>query len=529
MPRYSILEINDAEAKVLQAVQNRKMPLQLEAAFTISLSDLEKDDAGLVARGLRLRDRMRQEKMTPGVAALVVPKQSSIVRTVQLPSGDAIELAGMAQFEAEKFIPFNAERHIISNGILRQDPVNGSQVLITAVDSPVMDAALTIATHAGFEPIFAEVSSISLTRAFSASAEGKATEQHGAVILLNIGTHISDIAILRDGALGAARSQSLSLEKLIEELPPDTGSEEYTDKLQAWVGRLARFVRQTAEFAWREDQIPAATAAYVCGEGSQVVGLASALAIALGIAVHAFDPVVSVPMAPGVTMSAGTRAAAANASGALLRLVEEDQNPKLRGGRINLLPIHVIEEQAASERRMLLVISAAMVFIAAILIYLALDMQKEHRDRLTSLYKKYNREMSSVVEDLDLKKKKLAIVDNIKTDRASALVVLDQVSAFPLIGSTLVKGKLTIRDFKYDTTDDVQISGDAMDIEDISNFADYLSKMSYNGGPIFRQVGIPANKPSEALGNRGRIWEFSITCALSHMKSASEEVSSNAD
>lgn len=520
MPRYTVLELTETEAKILQLnKKSRKSGPQIEHALVVDFSDLPKEEGSAQARGMRLKERLKQAKITPGTTAIIIPKQNSIVRTAILPSADLEELAGMAQFEAEKFITFNAERHIVSNGILRRDGVEGSNVLITAVDRPVMDDAVMIAVTAGFEPAIAEVSSIALVRAFNQQVEIEQTEKPSSALLLNIGKTNTDISIVEDGMIQATSSRGIMLEKLLKEMQASGKSWEDVevegDSMQAWIMKLVKFIRQTYDFAAREHQVKAASAVYLTGEGTRVEGLSSALSLSLGVPVVLFNPAETFPRMETGTIELEALCGFSNAIGSALRLVEEDEDPKAREGRVNLLPPEVIEQQEASERRVLLMISGTMVFITLVLIYLAMSMQSEHRQMLADRYSSYNKKMDSIVSELEEKKKRLEIIDSIKTNRASPLAILDQISTYPALGSTKKGGRLVLTEFKYGLTDDVIIRGTAVEMDDISDFTSYLDKLSWEGRPIFREVGIPQPQRNE-LSGRGQVWNFTLNCILAN-------------
>jgi Tfp pilus assembly PilM family ATPase len=520
MARHTVLEITDSDLKVLQVNQQRKGPVVVEHAFSVDVADLPRDEEGQKTRRERLVTAVKERRLTPGPIAIVLPKQVTIVRTVQLPSADPVELAGMAQFEAEKFIQFNAERHIISHGVMRHDGERGSHVLLAAVDGPVIESAIEASVAAGFEPRIAEVSTISLARAFTQRIHPEPVEGvPPTVLLLNIGRSAADIGILRDGILEAARSQPINLDKLAEESSAAGNSwldvEVEAPSTQEWIGRLMRFVRQTIEFASREHELPFPSVAYLSGEGSQVDGLANAISMNLGVTVSLFDPMDKFEIAPSIQPS--TFPAFAAPIGMLDRLLEEELQPKRREGRVNLIPGKVLESQEASERKLLLVVSATMILITLVLVYLAFDIQSAHKQELERLYREHNRAMRTVVEDIELKQERLEIIDGIKTRQASPLAILDQLTTYPGVGSTIQSGRLTLTNFKYSQAGEVIIAGMALDLEDISSFADFLGKVSWQEEPIFLEIGIPTSQPSDALGrNRPKVWTFSITCKLSN-------------
>lgn len=83
--------------------------------------DSESNQATVAA----LRQAVRATGYKISEAVVVIPKQWVTVRAVTLPSTEPAELADMARFEAQRYIPFNVERHIISHHILRMEGLAG--------------------------------------------------------------------------------------------------------------------------------------------------------------------------------------------------------------------------------------------------------------------------------------------------------------------------------------------------------------------------------------------------------------------
>lgn len=547
MARYTVLELTENEARILQVGKTRKTQASIEQAFIVDFSDLEKDEEGIVARGKRLHDKLKERKLPPGEVGIIIPKNNSIVRTAQLPSADMEELRSMAMFEAEKFIPFNAERHIISNGILRQDDVHGSHVLITAVDRPIIDAALALAAASQLEPVVAEVSSIALVRAFAHSPTGQ--ENHsGSVVLLNVGRTQTDLSIMVDGMLMNSRSQNIGYQKLMTDLkdargdaqpltlaglrsinlmqPDDAqqapgddrqgGGNQTGDAVRGWIQRIVRFTRQTFEFAAREQGIPTSSRIYLCGEGNMLQGFAQALSINLNVEVLPFDSLAGVTRSPGAALEEEALAAMCNAWGTIIRLVEEDESNEHPRDRVNLLPPEMIQQQASAEKKMLLAISGFMVVITLLLLFVAYSSRANVVKELTKRYTEYNKEMRSYVESLDEKEKQLEIIRKITTDRASPMYIINEIAKFDGVGSVESGGTLTIDEFKYGTTKDVTISGYAVASEDIVRFSDYLEKLTLDGKQVFSNVGLP-QPTGEDLPGRKTVWKFTLTAVLNEM------------
>lgn len=552
MPRYTVFEFSESDVKVLHVVKTRKAPTAVEQALRVDFADLGRDDEAQVERASRLREALRRSRIQPGPAAIVLPKQDAIVRTAILPSANAEELVSMGQFEAEKFIQLNADRHIISSMPLHLDEVNGSHVLVAAVDGPVIQSAVALVTALPFEPVIAEVTSMSLVRAFlqapeSAHAEGG---EPVADVLLNIGTTQLEMHVVHQGLLLTTRSQPGGVTKLARDLqkamhlgraltPADLEGLDLTnpdgflldggstsesdsepgrtgvgDKVRAWLQTLLRFVRQTYDFALREHHVPPRSRVFVSGEGIALGGLERVLAQQLHVEVRPFNPLAAVPRTPRATVDESALPGMAAAWGAALRLVEEGDDVERQQGRINLLPAEIIEARVAAERRTMLILSALMVLIMVGMLYMAWAQRQEHAAELAARYKKYNSDMRPLVEQIEAKRQQLAIIDRIKTGRAPALHILDQLSLFPGMGSSLRGGRLVLTEFRYTASDEVVIAGDALSVEDISEFNRYLENMMYKDKPVFRAVGIPANSPRDLSRDRGTIWTFSLTATL---------------
>lgn len=561
MPKFTVVELSETEAKVFQASRARKGSILIEGAHVVDFSDLDREEAGMIERAVRLRECFRKNRISQGEGGLLIQKQNSIARTAVLPSGNPSELEEMAQFEAEKFIPFHAERHIISHGILHLDEVNGSHVLLTAVDSPVMDQSLAMVKDSPIEPVVAEVTSVALARAFAyylpesekslpKDDEGAGDQEPHATILINIGLGQTDMNVLDGRMLMTSRSIGTGMTKLLRDLqkamhlereitiadlaeldlsnPDDflldggsTSESEQNasqtkvgDKVRQWLGQVTRFLRQTYEYAAREHDIPTKTRVYLSGDALRLPGIARTLGPIVGVEVHSFNPLEKLERAPKATVDEDALPGMANCLGCAIRLFEEDEDPNAAIDRANLLPSEVIEARAANERKILLVLSAVMVLITGAVIYLAWDERLAHAAELEVSYRNHNRAMAPLVEQIQQKRTQLEIIESIRTGRAPALYILDQITTFPGVGSTLDGGRLVLTEFRYTPRDEVIIAGDALSVEDIGAFSRFLEDLNYNDNPVFSTVGIPANQSRELSRGRGNVWTFSLTAQL---------------
>ncbi|MBI5154764.1 pilus assembly protein PilM, partial [Candidatus Poribacteria bacterium] len=451
MPRALAIELTDADAKAVLLSWSKKKGLLLEQAFRVSFADLAKGEESVPQRTARLKQALKDHKIVERDAAILLPKQSTTVRKVCLPSKETSELASMAQFEAEKFIPFNVERHIISFTPLRDRELEGTEVLIAAADEPVVRAWLAVTEGAGIEPMVADVSSLALSHAFL--RESGTDELAGCIALIEIGMIHTDITLLHDGNLVTTRSVLQGLQNLIrelsqacgldrdltldeiyglnvldpqgfkipgmakrvEELNPltvgaaahepghggaDPRQQRALECVQVWVQKLITNLQRTYEFSLREFSIPTPKKVLVCGEGTLLRGIEHALILHLGVGAAIYNPVAKIERAPGLSLDEKLLPAYASAYGAALRLAQGD-----RHGQVNLLPSSVIARQEQAERRFQYTITATMAIVAAVMFYLLYSSSAENKalvaERLQDNIVRMNKKLADVSEKTD--------------------------------------------------------------------------------------------------------------------------------
>ena len=215
MSLINIIEFAENEARVVQA-ERGKNRRAVRAAFTF---DLPRDDdpaKQIDARAGALRDAVKSAKLKLGHVRLLIPKNFVMVRKVTLPSISNEEIAGMARFEAERHIPVNAERHVISHHILRKQGVEGSEVLLAAVDQPVVSEFVNVCIKAGVGVEEVGVSSLGVFNALAAEKPKELADR--VVALAFIGGSSADIVIAQNGTFVFARGTSAGTARLYAEL-----------------------------------------------------------------------------------------------------------------------------------------------------------------------------------------------------------------------------------------------------------------------------------------------------------------------
>ncbi|MBM3334158.1 pilus assembly protein PilM, partial [Candidatus Sumerlaeota bacterium] len=174
------------------------------------------------AKAAAIRDALRSRGWRLGEMVLVLPKNVVTMRLVTLPSSDNAELSQMAQFEAQKHIPFNVERHVIAHAILRKERVEGSRVLIVAVDRAALEEPLAICRELHTDLTYACVSSLAQVEALLLNPP--ADYQKQTLALVNIGWSTVDITIVSGGIVCLTRSGTMGIGRIapiLESATPD--------------------------------------------------------------------------------------------------------------------------------------------------------------------------------------------------------------------------------------------------------------------------------------------------------------------
>lgn len=213
-------DLTPNDCKVVQL--SRQKTFMVRRALLVPFHGIvEEGEKAVSAKAHILREALRANKLQPINAVLVVPKHSATVRSVFLPSVNPAELEGMAHFEAEKIIPFNVERHVISHAVMSQESIGGSRVLLAAVDEPIIAESLHVLTQAGVEPTVSQVSSIALVDAWRRE---NAEPGEAITALVNIASAHTDITLLKKGVLLTTRSVLLGVDALLRDLTEATHS-----------------------------------------------------------------------------------------------------------------------------------------------------------------------------------------------------------------------------------------------------------------------------------------------------------------
>ena len=512
------IEITDHEARVLQ-LRVAKDRVAVKAALRIPLPTSGDADAQarLTQRAEALREGLRAAGLRLTSAVMVIPKRNTTIRYVVLPSADESELGRMARFEAERHIPFNAQRHVISHCVMSKDAIQGSHVLLAAMDSPELDEIRQMSALAGFDVESITVSSLAQYNIISSLAPAATKNQ--TVGYLHVGLSAADITIVSQGELLFTRSVPFGLERLMADMrdcapdAPAFGVEDLRkvdllnpteglrqlglisreveapvlemgheptqvqtardaeDCLREWLNRLSLEIQRSYEFARRELECPPITMLIVAGEGATWPNFSTYLQAGFSVETHAIASLGSIVDEKALLKEPQlfVGAAGALASAWMPRALA-----------VNLIPPDYKARGAIRRQRQSLATTIGLSLLVIALLFVYVKQLSAWRAEQVKGYTMANKKLGTLAELLLDREKQLSIIDGYRNDKRSALAVLDTISKHDYLPR-----KVSITNFEYVRDRKVRISGWALSIQDLHQFETDLDTATYQGEKIF--------------------------------------------
>jgi Tfp pilus assembly PilM family ATPase len=182
------------------------------------LPSLREPDLRRVKIGETLKAKLPE--MSFENASLVARARDTKAHLAWLPSTETAELDQMAQFEAEKIAPVEAEQLIADYLVLEQEDER-SYCLLGTVDTQAMECTMRALVHSGLQLENATLSGWALYRAWKHAIDSGALDKsisEGEEILVYFGVDSIDIVLLVNGVPAMMRSSVNGLSKMLVNL-----------------------------------------------------------------------------------------------------------------------------------------------------------------------------------------------------------------------------------------------------------------------------------------------------------------------
>lgn len=257
-----------------------------------------------------LKESLKKIKQAHGIesANIGVCGPSVVMRYVNFPRMNAIELKQALKFEAPKHIPFSVDEINLDGYILKENlPDNKILVLIAGAKKEFVNQRLKLLEEAGLKVNIIDIDSLALVNAFDFNyAQQDYLIEHKAVALLNIGSSVTNLNILENGLPLLSRDIHIAgnnfTQRLMEIFGMDFKSAEALktnpDKerlknvnvaMESVLTNLAANIRTSFDY-YESQSTQTVAKIFLSGGGSLFLGLKDMLTNLLGIEVEFWNP-----------------------------------------------------------------------------------------------------------------------------------------------------------------------------------------------------------------------------------------------
>ena len=131
---------------------------------------------------------------------LGISNQRVVVRILEFPRMSPEDLGGVISFEAQEQIPMPLDEAVMDHMVLgpREEGSDLDRVLVVAAQRSMIERYTSAIRAAGLRPAGVDVKGLALTR--SVLTAGEQPESEGAVLLLDVGSEMTNLVVTQEGA-----------------------------------------------------------------------------------------------------------------------------------------------------------------------------------------------------------------------------------------------------------------------------------------------------------------------------------------
>jgi len=295
----------DKKSLRMAVVRNRGDGIELLKAVSVPVpAEVSLDDAE--SFGAFLREAMKQSRVGAKQAVLSIPREQVVLNTLSLPPTPPGEMAALVQFQIVKELPFSAEQATIDFAMAPgHDPKQPCSVLVAAIRDEELAFYRKVAQEAGLSIARIGLRPHANLRAVLACQPDLSDQS---VLVVEVGPMLTEIDVVRSGALVFSRAASVPLPDLsvrdadrihdsriamasLPSVEPDEASREAVNSLMVDVIRSFEAYRATDPDV-EVDQV------VVCGATGLETQLADALAARFAARAQLFSPDRALELSP---------------------------------------------------------------------------------------------------------------------------------------------------------------------------------------------------------------------------------------
>ncbi len=197
--RILCLDWGERSLRVLEVSLGRSSARVLRAVHVPLGQDLEARNPAVM--GEFIRRTLGEHRIRARRAMVSVPRQDVLLNLLTLPRGTMDELAAMVHIQIGKELPFSKDQAVIDFAVSRQDESNTVDVWVAAVRNEVVDHYRQVLRSAGLT-----LERIGLRPYANLIAVTGGKTVAGQSLLVDVGTTMTEIDVIRDGRLVFSRA-----------------------------------------------------------------------------------------------------------------------------------------------------------------------------------------------------------------------------------------------------------------------------------------------------------------------------------
>ena len=164
-----------------------------------------------------IKELISESKVKPQSLTCIIPRSSTIVRHLKLPSQDPAEIENMLDFQIKERIPYSREDIISDYLTIRRDEKGYSDILLATAHKDVVERYIEILNSINISPDICSLSSLGVSKWFgSYQARGHKADK-GVVLLVNLDSAVTDLCFCLGKDLISSRSISFGLNDINDE------------------------------------------------------------------------------------------------------------------------------------------------------------------------------------------------------------------------------------------------------------------------------------------------------------------------
>lgn len=248
---------------------------------------------------------------------IAVSGHNVICRYINLPLMNEEEFKEAIKFEAPKYIPFSFDEVYFDSAILKKDiSANKMLVLIAAAKKDYINQRIDTVKKAGFNVGLVDIDSLAISNCFNFNFLKDTSLENKTVVLLNIGSSITNLNILEDRIAVLTRDIRIAGDDFTKKISLDLGcdfgtaekmkiqpNEEEAQRirpsLEAVASQLAQEIRISLDY-YESQSISIVDRLYLTGGGSLLINLEEMLSHYLDIKIEIWNPLVGFEISEGI-------------------------------------------------------------------------------------------------------------------------------------------------------------------------------------------------------------------------------------